>query len=240
MTQLTGTGPAVVAQPIFSSSSDKLHALGELTHGNDGRVFRFCKAGGTALVVGKLQSSEAEITGDQGLTAVAAAVGDLSIASTTTVTITADEYAEGWAIISVTPGVGLQYHISGHIAYTTAAPTLTLSNSSAIQVALTTTSRFDLVHNPYSAVIVSPTTYTSGPVGVAVHPLVTLEYGWLQVGGVASILQDGATAVGNFVSASKTIVGATIDLTHVSEAPVGTAMSGIADTEYGPIKINLI
>ena len=237
-TALTGTGPQVVAQVLLSSSSDQLHRIGEMVHSSDGRVYRYCKAGGTALVAGKLQQSQVEITGDQNLTAVAAAAGDTALVSTTTVTITANEYAGGYAIITVTPGVGIQYLISGHAAFTTAAPTLTLSDP--IVVALTTSSRIDLVHNPYLAVIISPTTATSGPVGVAVHAVVASEFGWLQVGGTAAVLTDGATAVGNFVSVSGSIAGAVIDATHVAEGAVGNALSGIADTEYGPIKLTLI
>ena len=236
MTQLTG--PVQVAgQALFSSNSYKAHNLGEVVFTADGRAFRYAKAGGTALVVGRLQQAPAEVTADQNLTAVAAAVGDLAIASTSTVTITANQYAEGWAIITVTPGVGYQYQIKGHAAYTAAAPTLALFD--AIQVALTTTSRIDLVANPFSAVIVNPTTATSNPVGVAVFPVASGEFGWLQVGGVASVLADGALVVGTSVVASNAVAGAAEAATGV-QAPIGTAVTGVADTQYGAVRLNLV
>lgn len=232
-TQLSGP-LSVAAQGIFSESSTALHSLGEIIFANDGRAYRYAKAGGTALVVGKLQQSPAEDTGTQNLTAVAAAVGDLSIASTSTVTITANEYANGWAVITVTPGVGYQYKIAGHAAYTAAAPTLSLADS--IQVALTTTSRIDLVRNPLSGVIVNPATASSAPVGVAVYPVTAAYFGWLQVAGVATILSDGGSTVGTNVSASNAVAGA-VEAAVTAQAAIGVAVTGVATTEYGSFKL---
>src|SRR3990167_9344362 len=113
------SGPVqVAAQTLHSSSADQYHKLGELVFANDGRAFRYVEAGGTALIAGQVQQSQAQDTDTQDQTAVAAAVGDLSIVSTTTVTVTANEYAEGFILVSVTPGVGKNYKIKGHIAYT--------------------------------------------------------------------------------------------------------------------------
>ena len=229
------TGPVqVAAQTLHSSSADKMHNLGEVIFANDGRAYRYCLAGATALVAGKLQQSIAEVTGSQGLTAVAAAIGDKVIVSTSTITATLNEFAEGWAIITVTPGLGRQYKIKGHPAYTAAAPTLQLFEE--VKVALTTTSRIDLVHNPFFKVIVNPTTATSAPNGVAVHPIAIAEYGWLQVGGVATILADAAITVGVNVSASNAIAGA-VEAAVTAQAAIGVAVTGIADTEYGAVKL---
>lgn len=232
-TQLTGS-IKVVAQGLFSESSTQQHVLGELVFANDGRAYRYAKAGGTALAVGKLQQSSAQDTGTQNLTAVAAAVGDFSIASTSTVTITANEYADGYAIITVTPGVGYQYKISGHAAYSAAAPTLSLCDS--IQVALTTTSRIDLVRHPMASVIVNPATASSSPVGVAVYPVTAAYFGWLQVAGVATILSDGGSTVGTNVSASNATAGA-VEAAVTAQAAIGVAVTGVATTEYGAFKL---
>jgi len=238
-TAITGTGPVVVAQGIHTSSSTKLHNLGELVHSNDGRAFRYCLNGGTAMLAGRLQQRQAEITADQDTTAVAAAIGATQYVSTTTVTVTANEYANGWAVVTVTPGVGIQYQIKGHAAFSAAAPTFDLIDP--IVVALTTTSRVDLVHNNYSAVVIYPTTATGGPVGVSVHAIAADEYGWLAVAGVNACLSDGASTVGlNANAADGSITGAVDDVTHATEAPVGIFMTGVADTEYGPVKLNLV
>ena len=237
-TQLTGA-VQVAAQGLFDESSTALHVLGELVHANDGRAFRYSRAGGTALVAGKLQQSSAEDTGTQNLTAVAASVGDTTISASTTVTITANEYAGGLAIITVTPGVGYAYRIKSHAAYTAAAPTLTLGDS--IKVALTTSSRIDLVRNPFDGVIVNPTTSTSSPVGVAVKPITAAYYGWLQVAGIAAVLADGANAVGATLVASNAVAGAVEDAAAPNaQALVGLAHTGCADTEYGAVKLMLL
>lgn len=235
MTQITGTGPQVTAQSIFSTSADQLHNLGELVQTNDGRAFRYVKAGGTTLAQGKLQQASAEVTGDQNLTAVAAAVGDTTLVSTSTITVAANFYANGYALITVTPGQGYMYHIKSHAAYSSAAPTFTLYDPIAV-TALTTGSRIDLVANPLSAVIVNPSTATSSPVGVCVYPITNAQFGWLQVAGVANVLADGTVTVGTTVVASNATAGAVEAFTGV-QAIVGLAVTGIATTEYGAIKL---
>lgn len=230
----------VAAQTLHSSSADQYHNLGELIFSNDGRAFRYSKAGGTALVAGQLQQSQVEDTDTQNMTAVAAAVDDLSIVSTTTVTVTANEYAEGFILVTVTPGVGRLYKIKGHIAYTSAAPTFNLAEP--VRVALTTTSRLDAMANPFNAVVVAPTTYTSSVAGAAVHPIVASEFGWLQVGGVANLLADGALVVGEPVIRSNGTAGSVepTTTTFTVQGFVGYAKTGVATTEYGAVDLKLV
>lgn len=235
MTQLTGTGPQVVAQSIFSSSAEQMHVLGELVHTSDGRAFRYAKAGGTTLVQGKLQQASAEVTANQDLAAIAAAVGDTTISASTTVTITANQYAGGYALITVTPGQGYMYRIKSHAAYTAAAPTLTLEDP-IVLTALTTGSRIDLVAHPLASVIVNPASASSAPVGVCVYPITNAQFGWLQVAGVANILNDGGSTVGTNVSASNATAGA-VEAAVTAQAAIGVAVTGVATTEYGAVKL---
>ena len=236
------SGPVqVAAQSVHSTSVDQYHKLGEVVFANDGRAYRYCEVGGTDLVSGNIISSQAQDTDTQDMTAVAAAVDDLSIASTTTVTVTANEYAEGFILVSVTPGVGREYKIKGHIAYTAAAPTFNLDNDS-VRVALTTTSRLDALANPYKAVVVAATTYVSPAVGAAVQPLDDADFGWLQVLGVANVIADGAAVIGEPVIRSNGVAGAVepTTTTFTVQGFVGYAQTGIATTEYGAIKLSLL
>lgn len=221
-------------QDLFVSSTTAQADLGALAFSPDGRAYRYAYAGGTALVAGTLLQSAAETTGWENLTAVAAAVGDTSISASSTVTVTANQLAGGYALVTVTPGVGQLYQISGHAAYSAAAPTIQLSDP--IRVALTTTSRIDLVANPYSGVIINPATATAMPVGVAVVATPINNYGWIQVGGVANILNDGGSTVGTNVSASNGTAGA-VEAAVTAQAAIGVAMTGISTTEYGAIKL---
>lgn len=235
-TQLT-TSVMAVGQSLFSSSATAFHTLGEKVHSTDGRSFRYVKAGASALVQGKLQQASAETTAHQNLTSAAAAIGATSTV-TSAITTTADQYKDGYLVVTVTPGEGYSYRISNNTVGTSAACTITLSDP--ILVALTTASRYDLVANPYSAVIVNPTTLTSTPIGVAVYPIVANQFGWLQTSGVAPVLADGANAVGSNLVASNGVAGAVEDAAAPGAQPfVGTAVTGAADTEYGAVLLNL-
>lgn len=235
-TQLSG-GVEVAAQGLFAQSDTALHVVGDVVFSNDGRAYRYAKAGDTALVVGTLQQAAAQVTGDQNLTAAATAAGATSLVSTSTVTITANQYAGGYALITVTPGVGYMYRISGHAAFSAAAPTITLDDP--IQVALTTSSRIDLIKNAYDSVIINPATASSAPVGVAIYPVTASYFGWLQVGGVANVLADGAITTGTTLIASNATAGAVEPGADAADlqAVVGIAMSGIATTEYGAVRL---
>lgn len=224
----------VAPQEVYTTSSTQGTTLGSRVTTGDGRDFRYVLAGATSLVQGKLQQVSAEVTGNQNLAVAAAAIGATSVVTTTTVTVTANQYAGGWLVVTITPGEGYQYQIASHPAATSAALTLTLSDP--LQVALTTSSRVDLVANPYNGIIVNPTSATSSPIGVAVYPITNAQYGWIQTAGVASVLADGTVTVGTSLVASNGTAGAVEAFTGV-QAIVGIAVSGIATTDYGPVKL---
>ena len=241
MTQLTGTGPQVVAQGLFVDSADQLHRFGEIVHSNDGRAYRYCKAGGTALVAGNIQQGSAEDTGDQDLTPAATAIGATEIVFTSTVTVTANQYAEGFASITTSAGIGYVYPIKGHAAFTAAAPTITLAQP--INIALTTSSRVDLVKNPYDAVILhAGATPTAATVGVAPIALTASQFGWLQVLGPATVESEGGSTVGVVQVASDGDAGCVEDVADGAnelDPRVGVAMTGIADGEHGLVRLSI-
>ena len=203
------------------------------------RSFRYVKAGGTSLVQGKLQQAPAENTALQNLVPAAAAIGATSVTITPgATTAVANEYADGWLVITITPGEGYMYQISSHAAISSS--TAFVANlKDAVQVALTTGSNLDMVANPYSGVIVNPTTASSAPVGAAVFPVTNAQFGWIQDGGVASLLVDDQTVVvGTNVAASNQAAGAIEPHTGV-QALVGVAMTGGATTDYCAVKLTL-
>ena len=241
MTQLSGTGPQAVAQGVYEESSSAQHNLGELVHTNDGRAFRYCKAGGTALAPGKLQQSSAQDTGDHNLAIAAASAGATEIVTTGTVTVTANQYAGGFVTIADDAGEGYMYRIDSHAAATAAVVTLKLSDP--IVVALTTDTTIDILKNPYDGVIINPTTISSSVAGVAVKALTAAYYGWLQVSGPASVLDDGGLAVGITVCASDNVAGAVEAIADGAAEllqQVGTAIIASSDTEYGTVNLRLL
>lgn len=223
-------------QGTTSGINNDAATLGCLATTGDGRYFRYVIAGAVALVPGKLQQGPAETTANENLTAVAAAIGATSLVSTSTVTVTANQYTGGYAVITAGTGAGYQYQIGTHAAFTSAAPTFSLVDP--IAVALDTSSRIDLVPNPFNGVIVNPTTATGTIVGVAVAPTPISFYGWLQTKGIGTVLAQGTIVVGEEVGASATTAGAVVATSGVL-ADVGYAPTGIASTEYGAIFLNI-
>ncbi len=240
-TQLSG--PVVVAaHGIYEESSAALHSLGDTVFTNDGRGFRYCEAGGTALVAGKLYQSKVENTSDADLAVAAASAGDLILTTTSTVTVDANEYAGGFVVVNTTPGLGQVLKIKSHPAASAAVVVITLED--AVQVALTTVSRISLVANAYKDVIVNPITQTSAPVGAAVKAITADFFGWLGVSGLQPVTAQGGLTVGlDLVATDDTTAGAVEVIADGSAEllpKVGTAVMTIATADVGLAMLKLL
>lgn len=235
---------SVPGQSIFKSSSTQEHTLGTKVTAIDGREFRYVKAGET-LAAGKLVGTSAEHTNHESRTPDASAIGDTTIVSTMGATaITANEYAGGFMVITNTPGLGLTYEIDRHAAVDSSG-SATIYLKDPIKVALTTDSRFDLVHNPYKDCVVwvnGSGTYTGAPVGVTTYAITSGEFGWVCVKGSTSCLADGNLTIGSTIVASNGADGAVENAVAGSteaQAPVGYALTSGTDTEYPAIFVTI-
>jgi len=224
----------IAPRNLWSSSATPEAPLGARFETSDGRVFRYCLAGATALVVGNVIQASAQDTAHQQLTPAAAAAGATSfVAALGASAAAANLYAGGWAIIDTTPGLGYAYPISGHAAVLSSGNiTLNLDRASGIEVALTTTSRVSLQRNPYAGVIQSPaSTLTGAVVGVAVYPIVAAQYGWIQTHGPAAVLIGGTPGVGLAVvvpgdTAGEVVVDGAASATKVVGSMMVTGVDG--------------
>lgn len=223
--------------PWTANDADPQAALGQRIAGDDGSEYVYVKAGASNLVVGNLLQAPAQDTGDQDIAATATAVGATSI-TTAAMTVTKNQYAGGYVVVSVTPGLATKYRIKQHDAFTAAAATFILEDP--IQVALTTSSRLDFIPNPYNGVIAAPTTLTSAVVGVAVNDITAGQYGWIQTKGVCAVTNDaaGALTVGVAVMPSSSVAGA-VRLATAGNTIVGRVLTGIASGETGAAIISL-
>jgi hypothetical protein len=235
--------PQSFSGDLTSNSTVPLMDVGTIAYSNDGRKFRYCYVDSSAAIVpGKLYQAPVEITNHENLAPTAnVAIGATSLTVTLGNTAaTANQYAGGWMVVTVTPGQGYQYKIKSHPAASGSA-TLTLQLEDPIVVALTTAaSKVDLVMNPYggTGVLISATGETAMPVGVGVYPIDLSHYGFIQVGGPANVLADGAITCGTNVVVSNGTPGAVEPLAGV-QGSVGVAMEGIATTEYGMVDLNI-
>lgn len=197
----------------------------------DGRKFRYGSAGATTLVVGDVIQAAAVVSTDVGMSAAAStSVNPFNGTPTTNglpalggtnagnaigfthgaATVIANFFAEGYVVISVTPGGGDTYKILSHVALASGAATppdvVNLWPGHFIRRALTdTTSKVDLIQHPYSRTIQSPvTTPTNVIVGVAVVALTGASgrgnFGWLQTRGICGVLTGGTLVIGATVT----------------------------------------
>lgn len=235
----------VPGQSLFKSSSTQEHSLGVKVTANDGREFRYIKAG-EAIAAGYLVQTTLEHTNHESRTPTAADIGATTITSAMGATaMNANEYAGGWLVVTNTPGNGLMYEIDHHAAVLSSG-TATLYLKDPLKVALTSSSRFDLVHNPYKDCLVfdgGNGTETGIPLGVATTAIASGEYGWICVTGVVSCLADGNLTVGHGCVAtnSNTINGAVEEMANGMETqcPVGYCLTSGTDTEYPAIFVKI-
>ncbi len=239
---------SVPGQSIFKSSSTQEHNLGVKVTCQDGREFRYIKAGATNIAAGILVQTQTEHTNHESLAPTAdRAIGVNTLTVTLGATaILANEYASGWLVVTNTPGLGLMYEIDKHPAANGSA-TCAITLKDPIKVALTTAaSKVDLVHNPYKECVIfegGNGTETGIPIGVTTYAITANEYGWVCVHGAASCLADGTLTIGHDVVAtnSNTIDGAVEEMANGMETqcPVGYALTSGTDAEYPAIFVKI-
>lgn len=203
-----------VGQDDFISSATQIHQLGTKGISDDGRVFRYVKAGAVDLVAGNVLQGPAIVTTHLANTPPAVAIGATSFTYTPGATLgTVNQYAGGIMQVDTTPGNGYNYTILGHPAFAlSTAFTLTLRDP--IQVALTTSSRVGLIANKYNGVIQFPVTTATGQVvGVATYIISANQFGWVQTKGLCSVLISGTPALGAYVMTPSAVAGSAIILT---------------------------
>ncbi len=211
----------------------------------DGRKWRFCKAGELLVVANAIQQTTA-LTTSEDLTAAAGTIGDRIITFTHGAATTAiNLFAEGYAVVSVTPGGGDTYKIASHAALTnaTAGDIVNLSPGHALRRDLTTTSRVDLLRHPYYAVIQQAVTTQSGmAVGVAVSAIASTYWGWLQTRGCCGVLTDDTVIGGNEVVVPSAAAGACGPFTASTvgvEIPIGYVANIAANTAWSTIYLTI-
>ncbi len=212
----------------FSTYTTQRYRLGHKLIVDD-CTYRFYQAGAALISVGSILQQQAPDSNHVNMTAVAAAVGATTI-TTSAITTTANQYADGFVGVSVTPGQGYRYRIAsptGHAATSNAALTATLAPGTSVQVALTTASKLELILNKFASIIITPLTLTAAPVGVAASTVAAGSFGWMQTSGACLISTSGTVVVGNVVGPAAGVVGTGVPgsvwaLTLVTQPGIGT------------------
>lgn len=168
----------------------------------DGRVFRWALAGAVAIEAGHLVQTAAEVGGSihvNGLTVV-----NTTVTGVTTITVTmattptvANQYADGFLTVDTSPGQAMYKVKSNTAADSGANAEFTLYESDEIKNPLTSgTTLVGFRRNPYTSVIIMPTTVTGAPIGVTPINVAIGGYFWLQTWGECLVNIDAAPLAG--------------------------------------------
>jgi len=187
-----------------AETSTQKHRLGTRAETPDGRVFYYSKNSSAAITPGgKICNGIAAVAAhDMDVPTTAAhSVGDTTISiEVPTTDLTLNQYKDGYMIINDGPGQGEVYRIKSnpvHDASDDNTVIFTIDEPDGIRTALTTSSLWGLVYNPYTDVFIvdGDGTMTTGPVGVNPMPVTASYYFWIQTAGIASVLSGAAVAV---------------------------------------------
>ena len=230
-------------QEKVETSSQK-QKLGTRAVTPDGRVFYYAENSGSAIATaGQIVDGIAAVGADDGDLATAAlAAGSLTVTTTTSLTVTKNQYKDGYLFVNDNAAQGEVYRIKSNTAVSSAAGLeIRLDEPDGIRTAFTTGTQFGLMYSPYKDVkiIDGNGTMTTGPLGVTTIPVTADYFCWIQTAGPAAVLSGAATlVVGDAVGISKADEDGTADLwdasTEEDSRPIGTSMGVVSvDTEYG-------
>lgn len=190
------------SQGIYEISAVAKERLGTLRILQDGRKFRYAKAGASNISAGKLQCAAAMVAAAINNACPIAAVGlrilNLTVGSSS---FAADYFAGGYLQIN---DAGHQYEIVSSTA-TSSSTAITVVLEDSLKVALTASKEFTLLHSPWMATVELASGSTKGvPVGVAPVDVTAAYYYWAQTGGPACCLMDGTPAIGAMLNQGTT------------------------------------
>ena len=215
-------------------TSSQKHVLGTRMILPDGRVYRYSEVGAADIAGGAVvQAPAGTAADDQDKLVAAVSAGSTTVTLSQSLTITKDKYKDGYMHINSGTGAGEVYRIKSNTAVSSATGcVLTLDEEDGLATALTagaSNCEVGLSVNPYSNVIISPTTVTNVAIGVA-PTLLTQEYfGWIQTWGPAAVLANAAGVIGQHVRVGgASTAGGTEDMdfdgTNENEQLIGVQM----------------
>ena len=224
--KLAGIAQVLDFDPYSIEVTDKAqaHNIGERVYDAD-RIFRYAVAG-EALAAGYIATQPTGNTTCTTMAVLTGAIGSKLITFTNAATTTtAGDFDEGYAVISYGTGIGQSYKIESMAALVSAAAS-SVKLFDPIKVALDTTSKLDIVPNPYMKVL-----HTTGvvlhPAGV---PLVAVtasgDFCWLQTRGVCGVFSHATIAAGAAFHNDETTAGASelaLEATLVTSPTTGHA-----------------
>ena len=224
-------------------TSDQKQRLGTRAVLPDGRVFHYAQNSSAAITsAGQIVDGIAAVGAHDGDLATAAlAAGSLTATTTTSLTVTKDQYKDGYLFVNDNAAQGEVYRIKSNTAVSSAAGCeITIDEPDGFRTAFTTSTEFGLMYSPYKGVKVidGDGTMTTGAVGVTTIPVTASYYCWLQTSGPAAVFSGAVVyilgdAIGVSQASGETGKADLWDSDEDTRA-IGTSMGVVSvDTEYG-------
>ena len=235
-------------EDIYQQSAEQQYELGDRLALDDGRVFRYAKAG-EALVAGRLKQSAA--TGGNTTEQVNMAVAVASVVNKNSVTLTADtdaitanQFKDGYLVVysgTASQGGGQTYKIESNGA-ASAAGNFSVITYEPHKVAISTSAKASVCKNPYDSVIIYPTTSTGMPVGVPLIAVSANYYCWLQTWGICGVWNDaggGLTVAADVLASNQTAGGVEADDAAKAQQRIGYPVYAGAASKCSPIFLQI-
>lgn len=236
--QYTSVAPHDLLQ--VSNNSNVAATPGSAFKTDDGRTFKYVLAGAVNIPSGVAVQSPATIAAHQGLSGTAQSAGDKVVTVTLGATAaTQNEYGQGFIETISGTGAGQKLKIATN-AQANASTTCLITLEDAFVSAVDSTTVYNLILNPYTNVIINPTSATGSILGTTIVPIPAGDYGYIQTGGEGTVLFDavGSTSLGNAVSPSTTVAGA-LTLNSGTKPVIGFSAETISASTYGNVYLQL-
>ena len=235
----SGVGTDAVVSNPFTQSATQLFPLGStLIYGS--KTFKYAFSG-AAIAAGALIQNAAAVTTHRNLTPTAASAA----ATTVTVTLggtnaaTLNQYKNGYLHVNDVAGQGQLLKIASNPA-ANASASCVITLFDPVVTAITTSSKIDLIQNPYIDVVIAPTAETGSVVGVSPIAIADDRYFWAQTSGPASVITDGTIVLGHTVNRSDNAAGAVEAKADASLLQhVGSVMVVNGNTDNSVIMLNI-
>lgn len=237
---------------LWTPTSDQKHMLGRIFDTNDGRRWRYQKAGATQLekalvnqsAVGTANWQDEIQTNSPGVPSV----GDKEVTVTLSSTATKDQFAGGYLTVEQGTGSDELYIIKGNKAGTANATSgfdvkIQIADQGGVRVAWAVTSNITVTINKYDGVIVFPTDPTGVATGVS-HAVVPANYFfWGQTLGPCPVIKDATdtVVVGDMVGVGANTAGTAclMDIAADGDRLIGYCMRAAANSETCVIDLAL-
>jgi hypothetical protein len=235
MSSLT-TDALAIPFDLFQQTNE-VHAaadVGMKSVTKDGRIFRLVYIGSLDIAQGLAVQAPPLVSAHQNLANVnSQAIGDTSITLTLGGTgLDLNQYQNGYIVVESGTGAGQLLQIRNNYVTAPSGPAVIYLNDPLV-LALDSTSVISLIPNLYSNVVVNPTTETNVVLGATIYPTKAGNFAWVQTYGVASVLNDGGSAIGDILVSSNSVPGAFKTKFARDQRELAVAEGAILDTNYG-------